>query len=424
MERMRAQRSRDRRSATERDDARPAPPPAAALLALQRGAGNRAVAGLLQRIDLRRDRSPAEREQTAAEESLAGPNVAAELSELPLSLNRRLLDDIGATTIRKVVSTRLLLAIARAYANDAERILKLLDHLSEGEVAQLKQIAEDYSDAGFARFLNRHPIAVKRAIRVEAGNGAPPAREPGTVVVAAAAVDMNDFILHAHIDYALAHVGGTVQFAPTANLSRLDDDGTLYIVEHGGPGSVGKYGRGQTQTLAALAGRLTHAATGLPPGFRGKIKITTCYSSAASVAAPSSAIDTVRAALNAAGRHAIDVIGVPGPSITNVERTSKYQVVDATKVPDASYLQNYLLGDVARRSAAVEGRLNLGGIPYGKYQTLRATWLTQRAGAATLEDQSRVAATLSRPFYDDFVLLMQVNNMLLPDPAKKQRVTS
>src|SRR4051812_38103818 len=117
MERMRAQRRPDGRTATERDAVRPAPPPAAAVLALQLGVGNWAVTGLLQRIPLRRDLTPPQREQRAKDDSLDSASVAGALGGLPFSLVQRLIEDIGASTIRRVVTPRLLLGIAAAYGN-------------------------------------------------------------------------------------------------------------------------------------------------------------------------------------------------------------------------------------------------------------------------------------------------------------------
>lgn len=402
----------------EEEPARRPPHPADAVLALQHQAGNRAVTRMVQRLALGGQSTGEDRTM-----------VSVQLNELPYELREELIGRLGAATIRNVITSRLLLTLVRALQSDVERLVKLLNHLDEQEVSVLGSLQEDYSDKGFAMLVGSHPVVVKRKIREQGLQGR---RQPGMVVVAAPTLNVDDVILYAHVDYALSHVGGTVQFLPTANLQALDPEGTLYIVEHGNVGIVGAYNNRTYGTMDDFVDDLLDPMRGLPKDFKGKIKITTCYSAVPGQGSPS-AVGKVKNALALDGRQGIDVIGAMGPSITNSEISSKYPVVDPARFNDALYVQEYLLGTLVpstqpflqrgqtRRSANTEGRLGLGGYAFAKFGTLKTDWQQQRGNHATVEQQAALAARLSKPFYVDFLAIAGGNGILLADGARKGR---
>jgi hypothetical protein len=91
--------------------------------------------------------------------ALGGPStdedrsmVALELSQVPIELRERLIGELGAATIRNVVTARFLLTLLRAFNNDTARITKLLEHLDEAEVRLLRELENDYSTRASRRW--------------------------------------------------------------------------------------------------------------------------------------------------------------------------------------------------------------------------------------------------------------------------------
>jgi hypothetical protein len=261
---------------------------------------------------------------------------------------------------------------------------------------------------------------VKRKIREQKLQRA---RQVGMVVVAADALDPTDVILYSHIDYALSHVGGTVQMLPIADLSALDPHGTLYVVEHGNVGFVGAYRPDKGRTMTDFMDDLLAPGRGLPADFQGKIKITTCYSGVKGQATDS-AVKIVKNGLVAAQRPGIEVIGTMGPSITNAQISSKYPVIDPAAFDDAYYAQQYLLGTAHPRNRQREARLGLATYGFGKHGSLKADWAREKQQAAGLEQEVAIAARVSKPFYVDFLAVAGANNLLLADDDRKARKTS
>ena len=132
----------------------------------------------------------------------------------------------------------------------------------------------------------------------------------------------------------------------------------------------------------------------------------------------------MRAGLATDGRSGIEVIGAAGPSITNMEFSSKYPVVDPAQVDSVGYIQDFLLGELPARDTPLEGALGLPASDWAKFGTLRGTWKASAPSRGTIEERVKLAADLSKDFYADFVQRLEANNRLLADSAKKQRATS
>jgi hypothetical protein len=410
-----------RRRATEVEEpVRHEPPPAHAVLALQRQAGNHAVTRMVQRLTLTKHLDSKDRVQGG---DVDRPVVAMQLAELPLEVRNQLLDEIGAQTIRNVVTARFLLILLRALKNDAARVIKLLGHLDELDLHFLREIEQEYTDPYVATLLDAPPMIVQRRVRALKRPGA---REPGMVVIATDAVDPNDFVIHSHINYALSQVGGPAHLIGEANLSVLDPSGTLYIVEHGSEGGIGPFMDDDEEgsvPVDVFVNHLVHPQAGLPEDFHGKIKITSCYSAIGSEE-NASVVERVKAGLRNAGRQGIEVIGAMGPSITNAKISSKYAVIDPKRIDDATYAQAFLLGQLPEfeleRSDELERKLGLGdhgAYEHGKHAAMAGAW----AQRGQVEDPFAFAAQLSKPFYEDLLAIAQRNGMLLAGDERKGR---
>ncbi len=229
-------------------------------------------------------------------------------------------------------------------------------------------------------------------------------------MVAVAHDDANtvtEFILLSHINYAQAKAGGATGEVKNIDFSTIDENETLFIVNHGRPGFVGK------MSGSEVLKHLIHPKTGLPKSYRGTIFLSSCFSAETEVpgkpgmTVPQSLQHEILSGLYGKGYKGIDIIAAKGSSITNLEVTpDERPVVD----PENVIKTKGVGGETAMN---VQDRLKAKKYKSGKTtQELLDEWLKLNP-TANLAKKAAKAAEISKPFYTEFINNLDRDKMLL-----------
>ena len=215
--------------------------------------------------------------------------------------------------------------------------------------------------------------------------------------------EISEFILLSHIDFARQKAGDPTGSISTLDFSAIGKDETLYLVEHGLPGSIGSLKASDVVKL------LSNAEKGLPKDYAGQIVISSCFSAETEVpgfdklSVEESLLSEVRQGLKDAGYENISLVGMQGPSITNYGASQDAQVVKPENVAKdkgtggktAQQVQNELVekhGLKAKMDKQIEENPEM-----------------------TLTEKAAYAAELSQGFYEEFIQRLSDEGMLKED---------